>query len=327
MAKMKKMKKAVFALPSLVTLCSVFCAFLSMAWSLQAQGLTGDARYDMIFKAALAVIFSIVFDTFDGKVARATHTSTKFGMELDSLADATSFGVAPAVLLYGFALSDCGWFGIVAAFLFAAGSILRLARFNVEAPEEGVQVYFKGMPAPGGAACVAAVVMAAIRTNFVTFDSFKSHTLGFLAITIGLLMISTLKFKTFKGEKTKADYIYVALGLSLFIALCFIYHPTIAFFFLICYYVTYAILYTMVWNLKHMKPRRRRRRKSLESSSELPAVQPVDSTDSDEKPADTKEDDAKETTADTKENASSDVSKDEDKSADNADSADNKADR
>ena len=242
MAKMKKMKKAVFALPSLVTLCSVFCAFVSMAWSLQAQTLMGQARLDLIFNAALAIIFSIIFDTFDGKVARATHTSTKFGMELDSLADATSFGVAPAVLLYGFALSDCGWFGIIAAFLFAAGPILRLARFNVEAPDEGVQTFFKGIPSP--------------------------------AIVFGRLMISTLKFKTFKGEKTKADYIFVALGVSMFIALCFIYHPTIAFFFLLCYYLSYGILYTMVWNLRHMKPHgRRRRRKPSMSITDMPAAE------------------------------------------------------
>lgn len=274
MAKMKKMKKAVFALPSLVTLCSVFCAFVSMAWSLQAQTLMGQARLDLIFNAALAIIFSIIFDTFDGKVARATHTSTKFGMELDSLADATSFGVAPAVLLYGFALSDCGWFGIIAAFLFAAGSILRLARFNVEAPDEGVQTFFKGMPAPGGAACVAGIVMAAIHIGFTTFDPFKAHTLGILAIVFGLLMISTLKFKTFKGEKTKADYIFVALGVSMFIALCFIYHPTIAFFFLLCYYLSYGILYTMVWNLRHMKPHgRRRRRKPSMSITDMPAAE------------------------------------------------------
>ena len=109
-------------------------------------------RIQWIFWAAIAILGSIVFDLFDGKVARWTHTSTKFGMELDSLADGVSFGVAPAVLLYGYALHDAGIFGVIACFLYVCGALLRLARFNIEAPDEGVQKYFKGIPSPGGAA-------------------------------------------------------------------------------------------------------------------------------------------------------------------------------
>lgn len=274
MAKIKKMKKAVFALPSLVTLSSVFCAFLSMAWSFQAQAQTGEERLSTMMYAALAIIGSIVFDTFDGKVARATHTSTKFGMELDSLADAVSFGVAPAILIFGFALTNAGWFGIISAFLFAAGAILRLARFNVEAPPEGVQTFFKGIPAPGGAACMAALVMGAIQNGYGSrvLTNFEVHSIGGMAIAVGLLMVSTVKYKTMKGKKTKGDYIYAGLGIALFAALCFILDPATAFFFLVVYYVTYGLLYTMIWNLKHMKPHRRRRRKNGESMADLPAV-------------------------------------------------------
>ncbi len=268
------MKKAVFALPSLVTLSSVFCAFLSMAWSFQAQAQTGEARLQTMMYAALAIIGSIVFDTFDGKVARATHTSTKFGMELDSLADAVSFGVAPAILVFGFALTNAGWFGIISAFLFAAGAILRLARFNVEAPPEGVQTFFKGIPAPGGAACMAALVMGAIHNGYGSkaLTPFEMNTIGGIAIAVGLLMVSTVKYKTMKGKKTKGDYIYAGIGIALFAALCFILDPATAFFFLVTYYVTYGLLYTMIWNLKHMKPHRRRRRKSNESMTDLPVA-------------------------------------------------------
>lgn len=278
MAKIKKMKKAVFALPSLVTLSSVFCAFLSMAWSFQAQAQSGQERLDTMMYAALAIIGSIVFDTFDGKVARATHTSTRFGMELDSLADAVSFGVAPAILVFGFALTDAGWFGIIAAFVFAAGAILRLARFNVEAPPEGVQTFFKGIPAPGGAACMAAIVMGAINSprylehGFTNLTPFEMNTIGCIAIAVGLLMVSTVKYKTMKGKKTVGDYIFVGVGLSLFAALCFILDPATAFFFLVVYYVTYGLLYTVVWNLKHMKPHRRRRRRNSASMTNMPAV-------------------------------------------------------
>jgi len=300
--KRARLKKAVFALPSLVTLGSVFCAFLSMAWSFQAQALSGDARLDMLFNAALAIIGSIIFDTFDGKVARATHTSTKFGMELDSLADATSFGIAPAILMYGFALSGAGWFGIIASFLFAAGSILRLARFNVEAPPEGVQTFFKGMPAPGGAACITAIVMAAIKNGFTEFSPFEVKTFGFLAILIGILMISTVKYKTFKGKKTIADYIYVAFGiLGVFIPVWVLRDPATAFFCLVCYYVAYGILYTMVYNLRHMKPHRRRRKDSM-SITDMPAA--TESNSEEAKSEESKSEEAKSEEAKSEDKAS-----------------------
>jgi hypothetical protein len=85
-------------------------------------------------------------------------------------------------------------------------------------------------------------------------------------------MVSTVKYKTMKGKKTVGDYIFVGVGLSLFAALCFILDPATAFFFLVVYYVTYGLLYTVVWNLKHMKPHRRRRRRNSASMIDMPAV-------------------------------------------------------
>ena len=165
--RIKKIKKARFALPSLVTLGSVFCAFLSMSFVFKSQALQGDERLLLLQYAAIAIIGSIVFDTFDGKVARWTKTSTKFGMELDSLSDCVSFGIAPALLIYGFALNEAGIFGLIASFIYACGALLRLARFNIEAPDEGVQTFFKGIPSPAGAACLAAIVLACIDTQIM----------------------------------------------------------------------------------------------------------------------------------------------------------------
>ncbi|MBQ8038100.1 MAG: phosphatidylcholine/phosphatidylserine synthase [Proteobacteria bacterium] len=263
MSKTKKIKKARFALPSLVTLGSVFCAFLSIAFVFKSQGVTGDENLKYLMYGALAIIGSIIFDTFDGKVARLTHTSTKFGMELDSLADGVSFGFAPAVLIYGFALHNAGIFGLIASFIFAAGALLRLARFNIEAPDEGVQTYFKGIPAPGGASCIAAIVIAAIHSDFTLTTDFELNTLAFIVIAVGLLMVSTVKYKTLKGKKTKGDYIYLVLGIGMFVALCFIKHPAIAFFFLVCYFVLFGMLNTIYLNLKYSH--RRRRHQSVRS--------------------------------------------------------------
>lgn len=217
---------------------------------------------------ALAIIGSIVFDTFDGKVARLTKTSSKFGMELDSLADGVSFGFAPAILIYGFALQRAGIFGLIASFIFASGALLRLARFNIEAPEEGVQTYFKGIPAPGGASCIAALVIAAIHTNFQLNTAFELNTLAFIVIAVGLLMVSTVKYKTLKGKKTKGDYVYMILGIGMFIALCFIKHPAVAFFFLVCYFVLFGMLNTIYLNLKHNPKRRRRGMKGKDDAED-----------------------------------------------------------
>ena len=261
MSKMRKIRKARFALPSLVTLGSVFCSFFSMSLVVRAMSMHGEARIEWLFWAAIAILGSIVFDLFDGKVARWTHTSTKFGMELDSLADGVSFGVAPAVLLYGFALHHAGIFGIIACFLYICGALLRLARFNIEAPDEGVQTYFKGIPSPGGAAGIAAIVLAAISLKFTSFTPFELNTLGVAAIFLGILMVSNVRYKTLKGKKTKADFGVVIVGVIFFAVMCFIETPSIAFFLLFCYFVLWGMLLTIYLNLK--RGPRGRRHKSM----------------------------------------------------------------
>ncbi len=288
MSKMKKIKKARFALPNLVTLGSVFCSFLSMSFALEAQGLAAQPRVDAFFYSALAILGSIIFDTFDGKVARWTHTSTKFGMELDSLADGVSFGVTPGLLIYAFALNQLGIWGLIASFLFVSGALLRLARFNIEAPEEGVQTYFKGIPAPGGAACIAAVVLACIDLNHIEFTQVDVNILACLAVGVGLLMVSNVKYKTLKGKKTKYDYIYIAVGVLFFASMCFIETPAIAFFLLVCYFVLFGMLNTIYLNLTRV-PRRKHKRKTV---TDMPAV-----ASSNETKAETKADDKAETKA------------------------------
>ena len=279
MSKMKKLKKARFALPSLITLGSVFCSFMAIATVMDAMPLQGAERLDKIFIAALLILASIVCDLFDGKVARKTGTSSKFGMELDSLADGVSFGVAPAFVMYGFMLHQAGIFGIIACFLYVSGTLVRLARFNIEAPDEGVQTYFKGIPAPGGAATVAAIVMAAIHTGFEFNTRFEINTLGAITILIGFLMVSTVKYKTLKGKKTIHDWIYIGIGVAFFAAMCFVLHPTQAFFLLVCYFIGFGMLNTVYLNLKHGTRRHgHKHRKTIE----MQAVT-TDGTDSKEK--------------------------------------------
>lgn len=216
-----------------------------MTLVLKANGIEGAEQMMLYYQAAVAVIGSIFFDTLDGKVARLTNTSTRFGMELDSLADAISFGAAPAVLMYGFALNNLGIAGLLASFVFLCGTLLRLARFNIEVPDDGIQAYFKGIPSPGGAACIAAIVMVCIDVDFTSFTQFELNTLAAITAGIGLLMISNVKYKTFKGKVSKFDIGFIICGLLVFISLTIIRSPAMGFFALTCYFVLSGILLTI----------------------------------------------------------------------------------
>ena len=139
--------KSIYILPNLFTTASLFCGFYSIISSINGDFLA----------AAVAIVIAGVFDGLDGAVARATHTTSKFGVEYDSLADLVSFGVAPGVLAYLWALNPFGRLGWVAGFLYVACGALRLARFNVYVPVKD-QSYFQGLPIPAAASMIATTV-------------------------------------------------------------------------------------------------------------------------------------------------------------------------
>src|SRR5471030_2470512 len=145
-----KRKMPVYILPNLLTTGNMFFGFYSMI-----QSLSGNFTM-----AAYAIIWAAVFDTLDGRVARLTRSTSKFGMEYDSLSDLVSFGVAPAILLYQWALKPFDRLGWLACFLFLACGALRLARFNVQVASIEKK-YFQGLPIPMAAGIVATSVMAA----------------------------------------------------------------------------------------------------------------------------------------------------------------------
>src|SRR3954466_16026415 len=120
------LKKTLFLLPNLITLSSIFCGFDSIR-----VAATANASEDDYYRAALLIVFAMFFDTLDGRVARMTKTQSAFGLQIDSLADVVSFGVAPSMLLYQWALHRLGTLGLVVAFVFTAMGAVRLARFNV----------------------------------------------------------------------------------------------------------------------------------------------------------------------------------------------------
>src|SRR5256886_11496453 len=118
------LRKLMFVLPNLFTVSSIFCGVYSITLS------AGEPTGDNFYRAAVAIFFGSFFDAFDGRVARLTRTQSDFGVELDSLADVISFGVAPAILVYKWALAGMGIGGIVISAIYAACGAIRLARFN-----------------------------------------------------------------------------------------------------------------------------------------------------------------------------------------------------
>lgn len=200
------LRKTLFILPNLFTLGSVFCAFNSMLLASQAQ-----TPWDF-WAAAWMIGFAGILDGADGRVARLTKTQSEFGLQLDSLADAVAFGVAPAWLFYHWGLAELGLGGLFVAFAYAAAAMIRLARFNVvSSGDDHDPRYFVGLPTPGAAAipvlCVA--IHASFLGNFGVEESGQPLVVAMILL-FALLMVSNIKFASFKTmRKSKRNAVII----------------------------------------------------------------------------------------------------------------------
>ncbi|MDA8123195.1 MAG: CDP-diacylglycerol--serine O-phosphatidyltransferase [Deltaproteobacteria bacterium] len=201
--------RGIYILPNLITSGSLFAGFYSIA-----------ATYNGQFeKAAIAIIVGVVLDGLDGRVARMTKTTTQFGVEYDSLADLVSFGVAPAFLVYGWALSQFGRWGWLAAFLYLICGALRLARFNVQVNtvEKGK---FNGLPIPAAATFVASIILLFYYLG--GSGSFRHLALLLAIYVLAFLMVSTVRYNSFKDleafRKRPFNTLVVFIFLSLLLA-------------------------------------------------------------------------------------------------------------
>ena len=192
------MRRSMFVLPSSITMASILCGFSSVVMSINAAGAIPE-RY--FLGAAGLLVLAGIFDGLDGRVARATNTTTEFGVQLDSLADVISFGMAPAILAYRYGFFQLGIqdphlraVGWAACFVYTACGALRLARFNVQVGSVDSR-YFVGLPIPAGAACVAAVIIWHPTPPTTIASAYGFATELFL---LGLLMVSTIRFPSFK---------------------------------------------------------------------------------------------------------------------------------
>lgn len=178
-------RKGVYILPNLFTAGSLFCGFFSLVRTLQED----------FYAAAILILIAGFLDGIDGKIARYTNTSTRFGVEFDSLADVISFGVAPGILVYAWALEPFGRFGWLAAFLYVVCGALRLGRFNIQVTNVESR-YFSGLPIPAAAGLIATFIL--VYYNLGDTGVSKHLTILFITYFLAFLMVSTIKYYSFK---------------------------------------------------------------------------------------------------------------------------------
>jgi len=202
-------RKTYYILPNLFTLSSVFCGFVSI--SLSASGQAGSDLY----QAALAICFGFFFDTADGRVARLTKTQTDLGRDLDSLADAITFGVAPAIMVYKWGLTNFGRWGIFFAGLYVCAGVMRLARFNVLSRREDATghtspgKYTLGLTIPASASVL--VFMVLVAHNVGQYRMVNDGVVATVVLVLSYLMVSRVRFRSFKDLRLSKRTIQLAL--------------------------------------------------------------------------------------------------------------------
>ena len=246
-----KDRRAVYLLPNMITCTSMFFGFLSIIWSMQGR----------FSEACLALLISALMDGLDGKVARLTHSASEFGVQFDSLADLVAFGLAPAILMWNWQLSELGRLGVAIAFIYAACGALRLARFNVNAHTRSKRSLI-GLPVPA-ASCTLVCFTYFARTFQDVMPTVILIATAVLTACIGLLMVSNVRYFSFKEYDIFRAHPYRVLT-SFLILLALLYsQPKIVGFLYCALYIASGLIYTFI-----LLPRNSQRQLLRTSSSD-----------------------------------------------------------
>ncbi|OEU66198.1 MAG: CDP-diacylglycerol--serine O-phosphatidyltransferase, partial [Desulfobacterales bacterium PC51MH44] len=230
--KKEKSRRGIYILPNIFTSLNIFCGFYAIIASI-------DGKF---IAAAVAIIIGVIFDIMDGKIARATNTSSKFGIEYDSLADLISFGLAPGLMIFLWALKPLGRIGWLAAFLFMVCGALRLARFNSQVGTLSSD-YFVGLPIPAGAGMSATAVLFCHK--FGIAGKINPIFILILLYTLSFLMVSTIKYNSFKKPELFRKMNFNVLVAIILILIFIAAQPSIALFLLGLVYVISGPFTTM----------------------------------------------------------------------------------
>lgn len=198
--------RGIYLLPNLLTTAGLFSGFYAVVSSMNGH----------FISAAVAIFIAMIFDGLDGRVARMTNTQSEFGAEYDSMADMLSFGIAPGIVAYNWALSSFGKFGWLAAFVYVACAALRLARFNTQVGIADKR-YFQGLASPAAAGVVASIIW--VGSEYQINGQDYGYIIGLITIVMGLLMVSNFRYNSFKEVdwKGKVNFVVVLLIVLAFV--------------------------------------------------------------------------------------------------------------
>ena len=235
----KQPRRSVLILPSAFTVGNIFCGFFAIISSMHGN-------YD---EAAKAIGIAIILDGLDGRLARMANATSEFGLQLDSLADVISFGLAPAILMVSWGLKPLGDYGVFTAFVFLICGTMRLARFNTQAP--GLK-QFVGMAIPAGAGMVAAVV------HFIgapVTDPLSANLLAILMLVLSFLMISTIRYFSLKQLHLSRGQSQInILLLSILLALIYFYSRILLLFLACAYAGSGPVTRVFQWIRSRLRP-------------------------------------------------------------------------
>ena len=236
-------RKGIYILPNLFTLAALFGGFYAIVMAMN----------DQFEKAAIGIFCAAILDSLDGRVARLTNTASAFGEQMDSLSDMVSFGAAPALIVYEWALKGMGKLGWIAAFVYCAGAALRLARFNTNI---GVvdKRFFQGLPSPAAAALVVGLVWVVNDAGCqqVYLDERLRWLAFFITLYAGLTMVTNAPFYSFKDVNFKKSVPFVVVvAIALGLAVVGLHPPKVLF----CFFLVYGFSGYFVYAKRKLKGR------------------------------------------------------------------------
>lgn len=234
-------QRGIYLLPNLLTTAALFAGFYAIVAAMKGH-------FDA---AAIAIFVAMIADGLDGRVARLTNTQTPFGGQYDSLSDMAAFGIAPSLVIYSWSLFYLGKLGWLAAFLYTAATALRLARFNTQVSDK---VSFQGLPSPAAAGIIASLVW--MGSTYEIQGPGPAIPISLLTIIVAALMVSTIRYSSFKAVDFKGRVPFFTIVIAVFIIVGIAMEPPEILFGLFSLYLVSGPLLTL-WQLRKMKKHRK----------------------------------------------------------------------
>lgn len=241
-------RRGIYLLPNLLTTAGLFAGFYAVVASMHG-------RYEY---AAIAIFIAMIMDGLDGRMARMTNTQSDFGAEYDSMADMVSFGIAPSLVIYNWALSDLGKLGWLASFVYVVGAALRLARFNTQVGVADKR-YFQGLASPSAAAIIAGLVW--LGSEYQWNVQPWAIYIALLTVVTGLLMVSNFRYSSFKEVNWKGKIPFIGILIMVLLFILIASEPPLVLFVGFSLYALSGPIMTL-WQLKDIREERRQRKQA-----------------------------------------------------------------